>query len=101
MPIGGAPGHNEPITGQGLAIAARDVRILSDLLLSEKDWSRLDFTAYVDERRERMRRLRITAGWRQRYGLNSARMPSSAGRESVTECWNASFHRCLRQLSVR
>jgi 2-polyprenyl-6-methoxyphenol hydroxylase-like FAD-dependent oxidoreductase len=60
--IGDAAGHNDPITGQGLAIAARDVRILSDLLLSEKDWSRLDFKAYVDERRERMRRLRITAG---------------------------------------
>lgn len=62
MLIGDAAGHNDPITGQGLAIAARDVRIVSDILLSEKDWDRVDFGAYVNERRERMRRLRITAG---------------------------------------
>jgi 2-polyprenyl-6-methoxyphenol hydroxylase-like FAD-dependent oxidoreductase len=60
--IGDAAGHNDPITGQGLAIAARDVRIVSDILCSEKDWDRIDFEPYVDERRERMRRLRITAG---------------------------------------
>jgi len=60
--IGDAAGHNDPITGQGLSIAARDVRIVSDILLSAKDWDRIDFEAYVDERRERMRRLRITAG---------------------------------------
>jgi 2-polyprenyl-6-methoxyphenol hydroxylase-like FAD-dependent oxidoreductase len=59
--VGDAAGHNDPITGQGLSIAARDVRIVSDILLSTKDWERIDFTAYVDERRERMRRLRITA----------------------------------------
>lgn len=60
--IGDAAGHNDPITGQGLSIAARDVRIVSDILLSASDWDRTDFEAYIDERRERMRRLRITAG---------------------------------------
>jgi 2-polyprenyl-6-methoxyphenol hydroxylase-like FAD-dependent oxidoreductase len=60
--IGDAAGHNDPITGQGLSIAARDVRIVSDILLSTKDRDHIDFEAYVDERRERMRRLRITAG---------------------------------------
>jgi 2-polyprenyl-6-methoxyphenol hydroxylase-like FAD-dependent oxidoreductase len=60
--IGDAAGHNDPITGQGLSIAARDVRVVSDILLSAKKWDRTDFVAYVDERRERMRRLRITAG---------------------------------------
>jgi 2-polyprenyl-6-methoxyphenol hydroxylase-like FAD-dependent oxidoreductase len=59
--IGDAAGHNDPITGQGLSIAARDVRIVSDILLSASDWDRTDFEAYIDERRERMRRLRITA----------------------------------------
>jgi 2-polyprenyl-6-methoxyphenol hydroxylase-like FAD-dependent oxidoreductase len=54
--------HNDPITGQGLSIAARDVGIVSDILLSTKDWDHIDFEAYVDERRERKRRLRITAG---------------------------------------
>lgn len=60
--IGDAAGHNDPITGQGLSIAARDVRIVSDILLSASDWDRIDFEAYVNERRETMRRLRITAG---------------------------------------
>jgi 2-polyprenyl-6-methoxyphenol hydroxylase-like FAD-dependent oxidoreductase len=60
--IGDAAGHNDPITGQGLSIAARDVRIVSDILLSTKNWDSVDLEAYTDERRERLRRLRITAG---------------------------------------
>lgn len=58
--IGDAAGHNDPVTGQGLSIAVRDVRIVADILLSAKNWDRIDFEPYVDERRERMRRLRIT-----------------------------------------
>jgi 2-polyprenyl-6-methoxyphenol hydroxylase-like FAD-dependent oxidoreductase len=61
--IGDAAGHNDPIMGQGLSIAIRDVRIVSDILLSTKD---IDFSPYVDERRERMRRLRIAAGFATR-----------------------------------
>jgi 2-polyprenyl-6-methoxyphenol hydroxylase-like FAD-dependent oxidoreductase len=57
--IGDAAGHNDPVTGQGLSIAARDVRMVSDILDSTKDWDRIDLAPYVDERRERMRRLRI------------------------------------------
>jgi len=34
--VGDAAGHNDPITGQGLSIAARDVRIVSDILLFGK-----------------------------------------------------------------
>ncbi|WFU13805.1 FAD-dependent oxidoreductase [Bradyrhizobium sp. CB3481] len=64
--IGDAAGHNDPIMGQGLSIAIRDVRIVSDILLSTKDWDRIDFAPYVDERRERMRRLRIAAGFATR-----------------------------------
>jgi 2-polyprenyl-6-methoxyphenol hydroxylase-like FAD-dependent oxidoreductase len=57
--IGDAAGHNDPVTGQGLSIAARDVRMVSDILVSTKDWDQIDLAPYVDERRERMRRLRI------------------------------------------
>lgn len=57
--IGDAAGHNDPITGQGLSIAARDVRIVSEILISSKSLDRVDFLPYVEERRERMRRLRI------------------------------------------
>ncbi|MBN9089370.1 MAG: FAD-dependent monooxygenase [Reyranella sp.] len=57
---GDAAGHNDPIIGQGLAIALCDVRLLSEIIRE----GRRDpgaFRPYVEERAERMRRLRITA----------------------------------------
>ncbi len=59
--IGDAAGHNDPIIGQGLSITYRDVRIVRDLMLENRDWSAEIFRSYAEERRERMRRLRITA----------------------------------------
>jgi 2-polyprenyl-6-methoxyphenol hydroxylase-like FAD-dependent oxidoreductase len=59
--IGDAAGWNNPIIGQGLSIALRDVRIVADLLQSRSDWSAAAFESYGEERRERMRRLRLTA----------------------------------------
>ena len=59
--IGDAAGWNDPITGQGLSITLRDVRLVSDVLRSSPDWSAASLEPYVDERRERMRRLRFGA----------------------------------------
>jgi 2-polyprenyl-6-methoxyphenol hydroxylase-like FAD-dependent oxidoreductase len=59
--IGDAAGHNDPIIGQGLSITLRDVRLVSEALLAGDDWSPAAFAAYAEERRERMRRLRICA----------------------------------------
>jgi 2-polyprenyl-6-methoxyphenol hydroxylase-like FAD-dependent oxidoreductase len=59
--IGDAAGHNDPIIGQGLSITYRDVRIVRDLMLEHRDWSTDTFRPYAEERRERMRRLRLTA----------------------------------------
>jgi 2-polyprenyl-6-methoxyphenol hydroxylase-like FAD-dependent oxidoreductase len=59
--IGDAAGHNDPIIGQGLSITLRDVRLVRDILLAGTDWSPHAFLSYVDERRERMRRLRFVA----------------------------------------
>lgn len=59
--IGDSAGHNDPINGQGLSIAHRDVRIVSDILKSSADWSPSAFQPYADERRERMRRLRMAS----------------------------------------
>jgi 2-polyprenyl-6-methoxyphenol hydroxylase-like FAD-dependent oxidoreductase len=59
--LGDAAGWNDPITGQGLAITLRDVRIVSELLASTEDWSPATFAPYVEERRERLRRLRYSA----------------------------------------
>jgi 2-polyprenyl-6-methoxyphenol hydroxylase-like FAD-dependent oxidoreductase len=59
--IGDAAGWNDPIIGQGLSIALRDVRAVSDILRSSTDWSNSAFRGYGEERKERMRRLRLAA----------------------------------------
>lgn len=59
--IGDSAGYNDPIIGQGLSIALRDVRTAGELLLGSEDWTPGLFTPYVEERSERMRRLRMTA----------------------------------------
>lgn len=59
--VGDAGGWNDPIIGQGLSIALRDVRIVSDLLLSSEAWTGALFRPYEEERAERMRRLRFAA----------------------------------------
>jgi 2-polyprenyl-6-methoxyphenol hydroxylase-like FAD-dependent oxidoreductase len=57
--IGDAAGYSDPHIGQGLSVALRDVRVLSELLLDNDDWSATSLTPYVAERGERMRRLRF------------------------------------------
>ena len=57
--IGDAAGYSDPHIGQGLSVAMRDVRILSELLLGGDDWSPTALAPYADERAERMRRLRF------------------------------------------
>lgn len=59
--VGDAAGWNDPILGLGLSITYRDVRTVSDILKATDDFSKPDFSAYAEERRERMRRLRFTA----------------------------------------
>ena len=59
--LGDAAGYNDPITGQGLAVTLRDVRIVSELLLGAAEWNAELFAPYAEERRERMRRLRMAA----------------------------------------
>jgi 2-polyprenyl-6-methoxyphenol hydroxylase-like FAD-dependent oxidoreductase len=57
--IGDAAGHSDPHIGQGLSVALRDVRVLSELLLAGEDWSPAALRPYAEERAERMRRLRF------------------------------------------
>jgi len=54
--VGDAAGWNDPVIGQGLSIALRDARTVAELVLAEED-----LAPYVAERRERMRRLRVSA----------------------------------------
>lgn len=62
--VGDSAGHNDPIIGQGLSIALRDIRIVSELLLGSERWSESLFATYAEERKERMRRLRFAAALR-------------------------------------
>jgi len=59
--IGDAAGRNDPITGQGLSITHRDVRLVSTALLENTEWDTRIFDPYLDERAERMARLRTVA----------------------------------------
>jgi 2-polyprenyl-6-methoxyphenol hydroxylase-like FAD-dependent oxidoreductase len=59
--VGDAAGYNDPIIGQGLAIALRDARILGDLLVAQPEWDSNSLAPYAQERSERMRRLQFTA----------------------------------------
>ena len=59
--IGDAAGWSNPVTGQGLAVALRDARILTDAMLAQPRWSPETLAGYVTERAERMRRLRFAS----------------------------------------
>jgi menaquinone-9 beta-reductase len=56
---GDAAGFSDPTIGQGLSVALRDARMIRDVLLGGDDWTQGAFTPYVEERAERMRRLRF------------------------------------------
>jgi 2-polyprenyl-6-methoxyphenol hydroxylase-like FAD-dependent oxidoreductase len=58
---GDAAGWSDPVLGEGLSIALRDARSVADTLLASDDWSPEAFGPYVEERTERMRRLRMIA----------------------------------------
>jgi 2-polyprenyl-6-methoxyphenol hydroxylase-like FAD-dependent oxidoreductase len=84
--IGDAAGYSDPHIGQGLSVALRDVRILSELLLAGENWSARSLTPYVAERGERMRRLRfcnaIATTLRGEFGPE-ARLRRSRARERM------------------
>ncbi|HEX4103270.1 MAG TPA: FAD-dependent oxidoreductase [Pseudonocardiaceae bacterium] len=79
--IGDAAGWNDPIIGQGLSIALRDVRMVTDVLRAGSDWSAPAFTGYGEERRERMRRLRVAA--QLSTDLATTFTPAGAARRRV------------------
>jgi 2-polyprenyl-6-methoxyphenol hydroxylase-like FAD-dependent oxidoreductase len=64
--VGDAAGYNDPISGQGLSITLRDVRIVRDLLGSSARLGTSALAPYAEERRERMRRLRFAAAMNSR-----------------------------------
>ncbi len=55
---GDAGGYDNPVDGQGLSLAMRDVRQLSELLLATGDWTVAGLGPYGHQRAERLRRMR-------------------------------------------
>ena len=62
--IGDAGGYNGPIIGQGLSLALRDVRLLSEILLEQPEWAPSRLKRYGQRRRKGLRRMRIVAEFR-------------------------------------
>jgi menaquinone-9 beta-reductase len=56
--LGDAGGYDDPVDGQGLSLALRDVRQLSELLLATSDWTVTALRPYGQQRAERLRRMR-------------------------------------------
>jgi 2-polyprenyl-6-methoxyphenol hydroxylase-like FAD-dependent oxidoreductase len=56
--LGDAGGYDDPVDGQGLSLALRDVRQLSELLLASADWTVPALRHYGEQRAERLRRMR-------------------------------------------
>jgi|SRR5262245_4686749 len=59
--IGDAAGYNDPLIGQGLSLAIRDARVVSEILLATEHWSPESLWPYGEERRRRVQRVRFTA----------------------------------------
>jgi 2-polyprenyl-6-methoxyphenol hydroxylase-like FAD-dependent oxidoreductase len=85
--IGDAAGHNDPITGQGTLITLRDARIVQEII-RDGDRRPSAFEPYIEERRERMRRLRITTRFattlRVEFGPAAARRDGQCAASSWT-----------------
>jgi 2-polyprenyl-6-methoxyphenol hydroxylase-like FAD-dependent oxidoreductase len=84
--LGDAAGWNDPIIGQGLAIALRDVRMVSEILRSGSDWSPTALEPYGVERRERMRRLRLAARIRTETTMTFT-PEGAARRKAYSRVW--------------
>jgi 2-polyprenyl-6-methoxyphenol hydroxylase-like FAD-dependent oxidoreductase len=73
--VGDAAGWSDPVIGQGMSVTMRDVHMATDVILGGSDWSATAFEPYAEERRERMRRLRVTSAGgylRHRLGADGA-----------------------------
>jgi len=84
--IGDAAGHNDPSGGQGISIALRDAKLVSDALGANKIWSPDVFADYASQRREQMSRLRFSTRLLATYRMeftDDARLRRRKGRERM------------------
>ncbi|MFF2774209.1 FAD-dependent oxidoreductase [Streptomyces sp. NPDC058052] len=84
--VGDAAGWTDPVVGQGLSIALRDARLVWEALRSHATWSPQILKPYVDEREERMRRLRVSGS--VRTAMNMTFTPEGAARRrAYAQAW--------------
>ncbi len=84
--IGDAAGHNDPSGGQGISIALKDARLVSEAFRASHDWSPGALADYVWQRREQMNRLRFATRLMAIYRMEfteEARLRRSRGRERM------------------
>src|SRR5712664_2299458 len=84
--IGDAAGHNDPSGGQGISIALKDARLVSEALEAGKAWTPETFAPYASQRREQMRRIRFStrllAAFRMEF-TDEARRRRRDGRQRM------------------
>ena len=84
--IGDAASHNDPSGGQGISIALKDARLVSEALEANKAWTPETFAPYASQRREQMRRLRFGARLLSTYRMeftDQARQRRRMGRKRM------------------
>jgi 2-polyprenyl-6-methoxyphenol hydroxylase-like FAD-dependent oxidoreductase len=81
--IGDAAGHNDPSGGQGISIAFKDARLVSEAIRSHRNWTPEAFAPYANERRERMRRLRFSGRLLAKLRMEFNEEGKSRGRRGL------------------
>jgi menaquinone-9 beta-reductase len=84
--IGDAAGHNDPSGGQGISIALKDARLVSEALEASNVWTSETFAPYVSQRREQMRRIRFSTRLLATYRMeftDEARLRRLNGRQRM------------------
>jgi menaquinone-9 beta-reductase len=82
--LGDAGGHCNPLIGQGLALAFRDVRALGERLLDSDRWDATMLSSYGVERAERLRRMRFVAHLEATANLTFGQ-PGRALRDAIAQ----------------
>ena len=82
--LGDAAGYCNPLIGQGLALALRDVRALSERLLDSDRWDVAMISSYGLERAERLRRMRFVANLEATANLTFGQ-PGRALRDAIAQ----------------
>jgi 2-polyprenyl-6-methoxyphenol hydroxylase-like FAD-dependent oxidoreductase len=85
--VGDAAGWVDPLIGQGLSMAMRDVRLITEALLEHPTWAPATFAGYVEDRRRRLEILALNATVQQRLDVDFS--PDFADRrlEVVGAVW--------------